>query len=255
MAFASFGETCVELAPEFLNSITATGEKTLSWAQSVSEKLVREIHVVSVPRESEDLKMRMGDFVADLHEKKKELADMDRRIRRVYDQIRPSVGHSDISRLQVNEEKFRALEILSAFSKQLETILLGWESLLYAVENGHVSLQEAYAANSSKLTVQSTTGFTETAITPFESINQKQDSLEKIDGINSSNLAPPKNLEIQVQELPNDLGFDVVILKKTPFLGISNLQWIIITILGLGVVLVYGIISLIVLRILTFGKV
>jgi hypothetical protein len=234
----------MELAPEFLNSIMATGNKALSWARSMSEALIRELHTEKISMQVEYLEMSIGNYVTELHEKRKELVGEEHRIRRVYDQIRPSGG---ITQLQITEEKFKALELLLTFSKELDHLILGWESLLYAVKKRKISFEKAYAENSSKLTYQIMPRATERRMLPVQVATQETISPKQVDDSKSTLSDIEESLSAQTSEIDDLAISEIEDEDNNLILGMRKWQWIIILALGLGVALFYCVALLILL--------
>jgi hypothetical protein len=118
------------VAPAFLDSMKSAQETMLSWAQKVSDELDHELHISPGSAVPESTRNRVRPFVADIQKKRQDLEDMDRRIRQVYKQIRPSSEYgSTVTRFAINKEMFEALEIRKGLSRQLDAVLLMCESL------------------------------------------------------------------------------------------------------------------------------
>lgn len=118
------------IAPAFLENLKRTRETTISWAQSVSEEIEQDVQGTNIAIPANTLS-RISRFVTEIQMKKHDLDGMDKRIRQVYRQIRPSTEQSSmVSRFAINKEMFEALEIWKDMSQQLDSILLKWEAKL-----------------------------------------------------------------------------------------------------------------------------
>ena len=222
------------VAPEFLNQIRDAGQNAMTWAQSMSAELEREYCAVKTPEDALRVRERVDQFIANLEQRERELAPLDQRIRRVYRQIRPTRWEGvSVTRADINEEMFLALEAISKSCRTIENILRSWKF-----------------THGKRVTLPSPPNLV-TRESDVSSVNSDEKGLVSIDLDNSS---VQINSKVEDDKLLSEDGTSgSVIPKKMPFLGISKWQRVVLIALGLGVLILYCVLCMLVFRMLSWN--